>query len=889
MTIVSNVSPTEDEPTHHLKLIKGTDTVGLIAVSGGGADGYNPDIRGMSLEPAQQMSMRTVNSPGTKYSNFERPYAYKEQITWANGFGKLYAEATPSYFYDSKNAWTMTDGQIVPSGNMSWGRGYREQNLYWPGSVTWQPTHTKYAWCIKFTASTLAGTGTYPAAYVYAILRKVGSPTLGATATLHNDSGGAIGTQITDATCTLTSAQITSDYLSVAAKFTLTAAATLTNGTDYWVKILFDSAQGTTNYWLLATDGSTTGKSSINNSTWVTDAGMYYRMTDVGVSRKWNFFDYKGLLYVATEPYIGTGTPQLFRNGWRGMADSNTADKTKLNDAEDIPSGSGAHMWNTDYLSGSVARIMDGAGENDSPNYRTVTAGAAHVATVSPAWGSTHSASTTEYIIHNTDWWFEITGHGMTTPIKSVAAPGDVIYFAQGDADPIRRGGEYNNAGTWAQRTWADDDTNYADLLGVRTDQRDGVQIIRGLNKDSANHVSIARGSAKDWGSDVQFGTQIPLGMDKHHIGGIADGEEYTVVVTEAAAYAVDRDSVDKIIDFGGFAGEEAGKAICYSSPYVYFSLGRGGFEQLQDRNMQDIGLWRLEGWQSLYQGPIVDAVAHPQHIYVAVDAGDTGYSAVYAYQGGWHQIFRAPELGQRIRSLFLEVIEGPECNRLWIGMDKDICWIPMPNVINPVFDSNFDYTYEFSVTSSWIDEEARDMLKYFKDFKVFAENLTGTSIYLEIDYQVDAAGDSSVWNRVADAIDTSPSDITTLALECKRVRYRVRGYTNNKAIPPRILAIIISSVTNIPPKYNLTITWRIIEEEGVGQDLNGDDDGQTFASIIATLLAWASSPAPVAVSSVDPDVHGRSMFVMPAPRRPMYLESGESKTYVGTLRLQEA
>jgi len=884
-----NVSPTADEPTHHLLLTKGADQVGLIAVMGGGGGNYIQDTRGMSLEPAQQLTMRTVNSPGTKYSNFERPYAYKEQITWSNGFGKLYAEATPSYFYDSKNAWTMTDGQIVPAGNMSWGRGYREQNLYWPGSVTWSPTYIKYAWSIKFTASTLAGTGTYTAPTVYAILRKVGSPALGATATIHADSGGTIGAQLTDATCTLTSAQITSDYLSVVAKFTLTAGAVLTHGTDYWVKILFDSSQTAVNHWLIATDGSTTGKSSINGSTWVTDAGLYYRITDAGVSRKWNFFDYKGLLYVATEPTTGTATPQVFRNGWRGVADSNSGDKTKLNDAEDIPAGSGAHMWSTSYLSEAIARIMDGAGEYDSPNYRTVTAGATHEATVSPEWGSTHSATTTEYIIHNTDWWFEITGHGMTTPVKSVAAPGDVIYFAQGDSDPIRKWGEYNNSGTWAQRTWADDGTNYADILGVRTDQRDGVQILRGLNKDSANHVSIARASAKDWGSNLQFATQIPLGMDKHHIGGQADGEDYTVVVTEAAAYAIDKDSMDKIIDFGGFASEEAGLAICYSSPYVYFSLGRGGFEQLQDRNMQDIGLWRLEGWQALYQGPICCAVAHPQHIYVAVDAGSAGYSAVYAYQGGWHQIFRAPELGQRIRSLFLEVIEGPECNRLWIGMDKDICWIPMPNVINPVFDTNFDYAYEFSVTSSWIDEEARDMLKYFHDFKVFAENLTGTSRYIEVDYQTDAETDSSAWHRLTENIDTSPSDIIGLDLEGKRMRYRIRGYTNDKSVPVRILAIIISSITNIPPKYNLSITWQIVEEEGVGQDLNGDDDGQSYSGIIAKLLAFASSPAPVTLSSVDADVHGRSMFVMPAPRHPLYLENSESRTYVGSLRLQEA
>jgi hypothetical protein len=478
----------------------------------------------------------------------------------------------------------------------------------------------------------------------------------------------------------------------------------------------------------------------------------------------------------------------------------------------------------------------------------------------------------------------------MAVPVRSVVSPGDVVYFALGYGTNIRRWGEYDNSGVWATRTWADDGTNKGDILSVHTDQRDGVQVVLGSNSDAGGNVSLNRANIKAWGDNLQFGVAVPLGQNKHKINGIADGDKYIYVGTEAAVYAVAADSMDKVIDFQAFTGPDNAKTMFFSSPYIYFSMGRGGLERLLQTNMEDIGLWRLEGWPSTRQGNIAHGVGHPQYSFLCVDAGPSGYSSVCVWNnGGWHEIYRASEAGQRIRSVYYEVIPGSSIDRLWIGQDADIVWVPMSNVLNPYADPNFRYTYETVITSSWIIDAARDMWKYIKNMKIFAENLAVNVRWAEWDYQTDAETDSSAWHVGTSNFDTSPSTEVSIAQTAKRFRYRLRFYTTDATTPWRMIANTIALITGVPPKKVVNITFRVREEDGLCINLNGDGDDLSYAQVVAQLNSWASLPTPIHLSSIDYDADGLSVIVSPTPRRPLSIVAGESSSMVGSVKLQEA
>jgi hypothetical protein len=545
--------------------------------------------------------------------------------------------------------------------------------------------------------------------------------------------------------------------------------------------------------------------------------------------------------------------------------------------------------WTTAKLADAIALIWDGPGYDDFPNYRTISSATSGEATVSSAFTTDHTTSTL-YVIRGSDWWSDVGVGSITKPILFAEAPESVVYLSQGRDTPIIRWGEYNNSGTWTSRTAAAEGSeSKADGIRSRLDPKDGMQLFRWQNKDKGEHVSISKASTKKWGEDLQFKTTIPIGMDRDKINNIVDGEQYLFVVKEDAIYAVDEEDMpDKVVDFQGLSSELSGAAAISSTPYVYFSLGRGGFERLLDRNMEDIGPWRGEGLPAGRQGYVSAAVGHPQHIFAAVDAGDDGYSALYIYNGGWHEIFRAREAGQRIRSLHYEVLPGETIDKLWIGLSADLGWVPVSSQLNPYYDPSMEYTYEWSVTSAWIDDQIKDMYKYIKELKISGESLSA-SRYIEWDYQLDDAGDTSAWVRGSGNFDSGPSETISVAQTCKRFRYRLRGYNTTKATPMRILAATTGLVTTIPPKYRCNIQWMIQEEDGSSIDLQGDDDGQTFAGIAALLNTWASSPNPCTTSCVDPDLDGLTVFVQPSPRRPTFIVEGlESIQHVGTVMLQE-
>ena len=161
----------------------------------------------------------------------------------------------------------------------------------------------------------------------------------------------------------------------------------------------------------------------------------------------YKFFEYKNGLYAVKRSLDKVGSA-IYRNGIRGMAQPNTANKNLLR---------------TQYtnltphsLTGCIAKITNGPGELENQNWREIIDNDTTNILVSAPWNITHTADT-EYVILGTNEWHQIAttvNELATKTITDILPLEDYVVFAFGDAQDL---GIYREAkdtdGTW-KGTW---------------------------------------------------------------------------------------------------------------------------------------------------------------------------------------------------------------------------------------------------------------------------------------------------------------------------------------------------------------------------------------------------------------------------------------------------
>lgn len=464
MTII--VSPSETNPTHHIKLSDGSTSIGLILRSGN-----RVDPRAITRRPRQN----------GQYSPFT-------QSDWGSGRGIKDAASDRSRFADSKRLITRHPGTVILSGQEKYTTGYRQAEAYLPGKVTWKSllTADRYI-AYKFAAS---GTGNRKAAYLW--IRRRGTPTSTLTVELCSDNAGNPGTVLKTVTATTTNI---TDTVSQLYEFLFSSVQAVTNTTSYWIKIYTSAADSTTNYWQVATDAARTNaltKSSSDGSSWSASTyDLYFRVVDDTTVGGSLFFYYKSQLYmVARNP----SSPKLYMNGDRGVA-TGTHSTTTLQDT--------TKSWTTNIFAGSVCLIISGANSEFSISYRTVASNTSTTLTFSSPWERTPVSNDSVYVLLGSNVWTEITGHGLTTYPTDVVTAGDVCYFAQGDSIVMRRMREYINNAVWT-RDFADE-ANYAKYLITYRHPTKGLVVCKVNDAATTGFPAFAMAKVEGWGRRLNW------------------------------------------------------------------------------------------------------------------------------------------------------------------------------------------------------------------------------------------------------------------------------------------------------------------------------------------------------------------------------------------------
>ena len=883
MTVTTG--PTEINPTHHIKLSSSTTDVGLILV-----DGYGkPDVRGFQRNPTGQPIK--MYSGTAKYDDSMPPWTPVTMSDFSGGMGKRDFDNDKSGYYWGLRAYTH-DGKFMIGPEPVWTGGlYR----YWPhvfALYTWHQLTATYPYmATKFTT-----TATTDIDYIH-FIAKGDINTL--KVSIYSDNAGSPGT-IVDALATGTVSAETETREHIV---TVDTNGKLANATVYWI-VFQATLTGTETIKILGADDedSPISKKGTTVPAW-TDlsytsgyAPFYVAGKRYGDNKE-VFFEYKGAWFAALQFDAGT-TSYLFINGDQGVV--KTGGSTSA-----VTIDSGIASWTEDEAVGSVMIIRAGTGSTQPRNFRVIESndatdtGDTLFEFTSDPFDVAPDATSEVAIVASNKWTQitpDITGTNPWTdkPVTNVLSVNDAVYFAHGDANDMTRMRIYNSTGTWTKE-WnveaADSESTY---LAAAADPS-GAFIWK---LKSGSPAKIAKAPALDASgtgavADLVWETEIGVGDTGARItNGLEYGEDYGQlhVLKENGLFKVnlasdDTDYITRVMISGLPPSKDwrNGRAAVVHDTYLFISWHdtimryyRNYFDNIGP-NSQDVST------PQAYRGVISGMASYPGMLIASIDAGDSGYSTVNAYNGsGWCNLFTAPKAGLRIQNIAVQSIPGDNVDRLWISCADTSLWIPIS--VNPYehatsYYNGYKQAWDASLQMGMMFAGRKMLPKYWKEMQfhvyndeykavVSAQDTHHVGLY---DYAL-----NTLYSYDPDEVSVSTYDEIDIGYSLPYIKPKI---TIRGAMPSSYFALdalIYKAVVLEETNWIDTLTVRISDRD---KNLNGDyDDYLTAAAKLAQLTTWAQGTVLTMTSNVE-EIDSKSVFIARGGIRLMKIEHNDDNT----------
>jgi hypothetical protein len=830
------------KPNYDLTITDGVNTVGFLTL-GGRPDRVRRLPRGVGVE------RKTAR-----------------QDDWTGGRGQEVFK-DPSRFYDSSAAWTLSTGRVLNGPMVQYARMPRSFYGFWPGDANSNNDYIKSMIWVSLAGRALANAfvavnPALNARRIVFVIRRVGTGGGNLRVCLRSSLGGS-GTILQSVTIT---ASDVDDYTARIKEFQLNSTQTLTNGTTYYVSIEDVSLTGTTaDHWEVlvsqpALDGDSYSESTdlSNWSLLSTEGRLIFRVFQDARANAIRplFFQYKGALYYVGPSLIASGY-NIIMNGERGVATGGSQTTTTLGDS--------TKAWTTNQWAGCVLKIVGGTNKGQARRIVSNTSTVITTLSGDPFEASpTTGANGTEYVILGADYWQTLSGvgnWGSDFP-TDVAVINGIVYFARGDGVNMQRYREYNNAGVWTVDAKVDDGSNRATFLQV---VQDGLKTY--LYRARQDTSAVSRAEQQAWGTALTFETEIPVGTTDSLITGIVWHDDKLYVAKEDDLFAV-RSGQPSVIPNPISNGRDLanGKNIAAWNTNLYFPFA-DGLERFYGQIGDDIGPNRDSGLPQKRQGSIAQFLPVFNYGFAALDggAGRDRYSALLAtlYPGGaWHELFRAPEPNEQIKTVAYQAIPESPSRLFWVcGQDVMFAWLPR-GALNPTRESEMRYWVEGYLTTSWFDVGSIDLDHLFSELRLFLRN-TSTSRVVEVDYQVNY-GDDGIYGSIAAYTWTRMGSTSGLGTEPvlpigagtvrgRQIRFRLRLLTDDYETP-----IIIEHFELRANEMNEVKYDYVIDVRGGNrlQLLHGDEaraTGEQAAAVLSVLEGWQENATRLTLTTRHP------------------------------------
>jgi len=779
MTSTVQVAHSNKNPTHDFSLSDGRKTYGFRYRDS------SPDKSMVDI--SQTPSTLKLTAGGSKFGDWDPSQSHIEQRTWVGGRGLDDFSEDPSRFSDSMNAWTVTDSWLHPAPKWKFARGLVSDICNLPGDISWVgifDDDVNVSIPFSFASDTTIDR-------VYFWLRKVGSPADLSVSLYSDDGGGNPDAEIVAVTVDI---DTINDTISVFHGFIL-GDQTASAGVTYHIVVKGDALDTGTNHWEIASDSDgATSKKSADLVTWTSAAyTLYHRILKLGVQRKFHPFKLLGAWYVVDERDDQSAS-KIYLNGWRGKATSATSTTLTNTNASMV----------VDQAAGAVLRIISGVGKGLS---RKIISNTADTFTFEALEKTPDNTSV--YVVEGSDWWFELSGTGITGVVTSVCVYNNIAVFAQGSAINMRKM-RYDPTAAPPAHGYADDGTNKADLLYTFYDATDNVVVYKALNSD----VKEKSAPAVAWGSALVFANEKPVGDSTYQINRFGDYDEVLWALKEDSVWRKTGGVWRKLnVGLDALPSTNNGLAMAAQNMYFYFSWALSverlyGGSTASSGTLDDIGPWKGSGLPENRRGVVSALLPIISWLFAGIDAGRERISSLLVYNGrGYHEAFRAWETGRRVRNVFW--VPVPESNPfLWISVGEDLVYQKYPkDSLNLLYDSSMEFQHEAVVVSSMIDMGAARIPKFFKELSLLTDNTRG-DLYIGFDFQVDDKIGSSVWQSAGAFLTSPESSLSIRQGDRRTISYRLRMRADDPTNPPKIRATVIEGFARTPEKrqWNFTV-----------------------------------------------------------------------------------
>jgi hypothetical protein len=305
--------------------------------------------------------------------------------------------------------------------------------------------------------------------------------------------------------------------------------------------------------------------------------------------------------------------------------------------------------------------------------------------------------------------------------ITALETWGEYLWVARGEDDVIR---------VWNGTTWAEAAGSiYGELLAAGGGylHRSG----NNKNKDWSKVYYTADGTT--WSSAIGVGTE------DYAITGMAWYRDMLVVATTAGLWGISAELAYPLLDWSSQEDDTNGEGLVAwgRTGCLYIPL-RYGLYRWNGDTMVTVGPEQGTGLPAARAGKIAHIVGTGNWLFVAVDAGASGKSSILAYNGmgGWHELQRAEQTGQRIQAIGFETIHSP--NRMWLGMDKQTRYLMLPDYSDKPYQwSGYEFNARGELESSWMGGELLEVVKDLHEVVIRSEGMKaagGVTVFYEVD-----------------------------------------------------------------------------------------------------------------------------------------------------------
>jgi hypothetical protein len=845
-------SPTDTQPTHDFVLNDGTNVYGF-QFSGNPQTGYQ----------------ESPLSSGSKIFKII-------QNSFLGGRGKKDYQADNTGFINSQNAWTMVDQAIFPSLLTRYAKGIRGADDVGVNDVgtnllgNYFIPVTQTALACKFVASSA-----YSAANIYLWLWWKHLPT-GATPTgnimveLWSDSAGAPNTLLQSCAAITPSAR---EFIAPTFYKVALPAQALVAGTTYWIKV-YPSAIDATQTWQVGWVNSGTTGYHYNGAAWVQSGSMIFRITDADIARTFYPFYLWGAYHIVSANEDASA-PVMFVNGDLAKAAVGLCASTTI--------GTTGKTWGTTKWIGARVRITEGKGVGQS---RQIASHATDTLTISTPWTIIPDGSSV-YCIYATDWWTQITGHGLTNVTNPPVVSKNFVWFPQGKFAYDRR--MTFTAGAYS---FATDGSNMNNIiLGIHT-MANGNKKVIGVKSDD---YDFRFADIPSTFGDLSWGGNKGIGEYGYKPTGYINYQGTGYMFKENTVFKVVNGVLSEFV-FGGMSDtpfSSNGASLAVQNLWLYFTRANS-VVQLQGDNAADIENFKV-GYEPLAQnmrGP-GGVCAAEGWLFRWIDAGLSGYSSILAWNGfGWHSVFSSTTIGIRITNLFWQPC--PEyMSRLWIIIGGDLIYQEFPMYSSdPTKDTNCKFMSSFDFTTATFNLGDKDFYKCFNTLLLSNRASAGNG-GIALFYQSDDSIGGATWNPILDGYANNQGRLFSITQDArsllavigisslKQIRFRIVMYGTSCNNPFVLESISLQGSEIEPLKYQWAMTCAV---ESDGEDLQGNADVSPDVLQLA-LQNWANTRAQLLTSSTKLSLHGKYVLVEPPTVRMQSIdtEDGSSK-WKGTL-----